>query len=300
MQARALKPANKEVLAMVAAVRFAAARTFSAEGRFDEARVELSAIDSDGGAQTLPAYDVTVARAMVEHMAARPETARQLVEQALAQADDPADVFMLLTIEADRHDLPFQLNDLPSQYRQQWESSLKKRRSRAAGSMARRIMDFMAELQEFKGKSGFLNGYLERVLKYVTGCNRIRWDAEDLLHVCQFLDRVVDDPNYRAETYGLAEASRPGTEEVPPGADVSPAPRQGGNWPRAVQMRPRFGPPLPRIGIGNRQGIYQPGVPGNTRGCRGTTSIPGFARRGSAAAALPAAQRRGANSTGNI
>ncbi len=81
LQARALKPANKEVLAMVAAARLAAARTFSAEGRFDEARDELSAIDSDGVAPTLPAYDVTVARAMVEHMAARPETARQFVAQ---------------------------------------------------------------------------------------------------------------------------------------------------------------------------------------------------------------------------
>ncbi len=122
---------------------------------------------------------------------------------------------MLLTMEADRHDLPFQLNDLTSHYRGQWESSLKKRRSRAAGPMARRIMAFMAESQEFKGKSSFLNGYLERVLKYIKGCNRIRWHADDLLQVCRFLYHVVGDLKYRAEGTALPKLLDLGRKKFP-------------------------------------------------------------------------------------
>ena len=63
--------------------------------------------------------------------------------------------------------------------------------------MSRRMWAFMQEDRQLSGKYAFLNDYLERVIKYVSGCSRIRWQADDLLHVCRFLDRVVEDPQFR-------------------------------------------------------------------------------------------------------
>ena len=108
------------------------------------------------------------------------------MDQALAESDDPADVYMALAIEAVRYELPFQLDGLPQQFWDRWQSSLKKRRSRAAGPMSRRMWAFMDEGRQFSGKHAFLNDYLERVVKYVSGCSRIRWQADDLLQRLPF------------------------------------------------------------------------------------------------------------------
>jgi hypothetical protein len=119
------------------------------------------------------------------------------VDQALSESDDPADVYLALSIEAVRHELPFELQGFPVQFWDSWLSSLKKRRSRAAGGMSRRMWALMQEDRQLSGRYAFLNDYLARIIKYVRGCSRIRWQVGDLLNVCRFLDQVAADRQFR-------------------------------------------------------------------------------------------------------
>jgi len=213
LQAHRLKPASNEVFDMVVKARFEAARVLAGEGRFDEARAELSALEAEGGAA--PQYDLTVARAMIEFKAAVEKAPWRLVDQALAESDDPADVYLVLAIEAARCDLPFQLNDLAEQFRELWEASLKKRRSRAAGPMSRRMLGLAVDIGEFKDRHAFLEGFLERLVKYVKGCTRIRWQADDLVEVCRLLYFLLEDPNYGAARKALLKFLDSGRKKFP-------------------------------------------------------------------------------------
>src|SRR5208283_1658119 len=55
----------------------------------------------------------------------------------------------------------------------------------------------------------------ERVIKYVSGCSRIRWQAGDLLHVCRFLDQVVQDPEFREVRKPLVKFLDMGRKKFP-------------------------------------------------------------------------------------
>ncbi len=203
LQARRLKPASEEMLKMVVAGRFLAARALTVQGRPDAAHAELAAVDHEymvpaaGTAEGNCRYDLAVHRAMIELKAGLATTGMRCVEQALAEADDPADVYLALAIEAVRYDLPFELGGSPQYFLDRWHRSLKKRRSRIAGPMARRMRVLLDEAGPFTGKHAFLNAYLERVVKYVSGCSRIRWQADDLLQVCRFLDQVLENCGVR-------------------------------------------------------------------------------------------------------
>ena len=101
------------------------------------------------------------------------------------------------------------------QFWNRWQSSLKKRRSRAAGPMSRRMRAFLEVSGEFSEKRAFLNDFLERVIKYVSGCSRIRWEANDLLDVCRFLDRVFEDPDFREVRKPLVKLLDIGRKKFP-------------------------------------------------------------------------------------
>ena len=220
LQARRLKPASAEMLDMAVAGHFLAARALALEGRGNEARAELAAVETTGLGPGLPVYDLAVRRAMVEFKAGQPAAGRQWMDQALKESDDPADVYMALSIEAVRYELPFELDGMPVQFWDRWLSSLKTRRSRAAGPMSQRIFALMRENQQLSGKNAFLNDYLERVIKYLSGCSRIRWQAGDLVKVCRFFDQVAVDTQFRERPQAIAEIPRSGPQEVSPGAGV--------------------------------------------------------------------------------
>jgi tetratricopeptide (TPR) repeat protein len=215
LQARRLKPASDEMLNMVVAGHFLAARTLTLQGRWDEARAELAAVAAAGPASGAAAYDLAVCRAMVEFKAGQPAAGRHWVDQALSGGDDPADVYMALSIESVRYELPFELGGMPVQFQDHWLSSMKKRRGRAAGAMSRRMWAFMREELELSGKYAFLNDYLERVIKYVSRCSRIRWQADDLLHVCRFFDQVAVDQQFREVRRPLVKFLDTGRKKFP-------------------------------------------------------------------------------------
>ncbi len=215
LRACRLKPASEEVRNLVVAGHFLAARTLALQGRWDDARAELAAVAAVGPGSGGSTYDLMVQRAMVEFKAGQPDAGWRFMEQALSKSDDPANVHLALAIEALRYELPFQLGDLPSQFSDRWQSSLKKRRSRAAGAMSRRLWAWMEEYGKFSEKQAILNDFLERVVKYVSGATRIRWQADDLLSVCRFLERVVEDPQFREVRRRLVKFLDSGRKKFP-------------------------------------------------------------------------------------
>ena len=179
----------------------------------------MAAVDVASAGSVVKAYELTVRRAIVEFKAGQTAAGHRLVEQALTESEDPADVYMALSIEAVRHELPFQLEGSPTQFWDRWLASLKKRRSRAAGSMLRRMWAFMLDRGQFSGKFAFMNDYLERLVKYVSGCTRISWQAGDLLDACRFLNVVFEDPEFREVRKPLVKFLDVGRKKFPEEAE---------------------------------------------------------------------------------
>ena len=161
LQARRLKPASEEMLEMVVAGHLMAAQALTLQGQPNAAHAELAAVDHEymvpaaGTAEGRCRYDLAVHRAMIELKAGLATTGMRWVEQALAECDDPADVYLALAIEAVRYDLPFELGGSPQYFLDRWQASLKKRRSRVAGPMARRMRVLMDEAGPFTGHMPF-------------------------------------------------------------------------------------------------------------------------------------------------
>jgi tetratricopeptide (TPR) repeat protein len=215
LRARRLKPASERVLDMVVSGHYLSARAFALLGQFDEARAELAAAAAAGTSTDFNAYDLTVRRAMVEFKAGQPDAARRLVDQAVADGQKSADVYLALAIMSVRFEVPFELDDPHQQFWHRWLTSLKKRESRAAGAMSRRMLGFLTETGLPAGKLSFLKEYLERVVAYVGGCTRIRWQADDLLHACRFLTRVLEERQFREVRRPLEKLLDAGRKKFP-------------------------------------------------------------------------------------
>ena len=171
---------------------FLAARSLALQGRWEEARAELAAAAAVGRRRrAFPDYDLTVRRAMVEFKAGQTEAGRRWVDQALSESDDPADVYLALAIEAVRYELPFELDGLPAAVLGSLAVEPEETPQPGRGRDVAPHVGLYARRPQFSGKYAFLNDYLERVVKYVSGCSRIRWQAGDLLDVCRFFDQVV-------------------------------------------------------------------------------------------------------------
>jgi hypothetical protein len=198
LHAQRLKPTSPDMLKIARDSRLAAARALGIQRRGEEARQELAAISSVGLVPGGFDPEIAVHKAMIELNAGQGASGLKLVDQIVSQSEDDCDLYMALSIEAVRYQLPSDPYGLRQQYWDRWQSCLKKKRSScAAGQMSARMRELMLEDHELKGETAFLNDYLEAVIKYVTGCSRVRWQLADLLNVCRFLALLIVDQQFR-------------------------------------------------------------------------------------------------------
>jgi hypothetical protein len=165
------------------------ARHFARQGRVDQAREALVAAD-DLQPGLSSDYRVLALKAGLEIKADQPHAARAFLEQAQEALAEPAALWLVMALEATRLELPEQEGWL---YEKRWHDALKRRcRSETAGRMCSILNDQFRspESQEFDEQD---EQYSEPLLKYVRRCSRVKWDLEDLRHVCQFLDATGDD-----------------------------------------------------------------------------------------------------------
>lgn len=185
-RARRTKPLDRGVAQMLWATHVGAAREYARQSKFDEARGEFDAAD-----QVLPDrhndYDVLARKAVLEIKAGNAEASRQFIEQALETLEEPTPLWLYLTIEATRYELPKEESWL---YEKRWTDALKRKCNGSTAGLMCKILRAHSALQtEYRAGED----HVAKLLKYVRRCSRVKWKEEDLRNVCEFLREMDED-----------------------------------------------------------------------------------------------------------
>jgi tetratricopeptide (TPR) repeat protein len=184
-RARVLKPLDRQVGDLLWSTHAGAARELARREQYDEARAELATADRLQPSRAT-AYDALARKAILETRAGNAEAARQFVEQAQEGLCEPTALWLVMAIEAIRHDLPREEVWL---YEKRWQDALKRRcRSQTAGLMCQLMLAHRKHPQPYSQ----VEEHVQCLLKYVRRCSRVKWQAEDLRLVCEFLEEMKD------------------------------------------------------------------------------------------------------------
>ena len=142
-----LKPLDKGVQSLVWAAHVGAARWYALRGQFEQGRAEFGAAD-----ELMPArcadYDALARKAAFEMKAGNDDAAQQLVAAACDSLEEPAPLWLLLTIEANRHELS---ENEVLLYEKRWTDALKRRcRGATAGAMCKLLHAHLVELTGYR------------------------------------------------------------------------------------------------------------------------------------------------------
>jgi tetratricopeptide (TPR) repeat protein len=185
-RARGQKPLDRKVGNLLWAAHVGAARHYAREGKCEEARQKLAIADQLEPARQSD-YDVLARKAILETKAGSTDAARQFVEQAQEHLLEPTALWLAMTIEAVRYDLPKEEAWL---YEKRWQDALKRRcRSETAGLMCRMMHAHLLTQPPYPHRSE----HVQQLLKYVRRCSRVKWRAEDLRTVCDFLNQENEE-----------------------------------------------------------------------------------------------------------
>jgi len=180
LRARRAKPLDREVASVLRATHFAAARWYGLQGDFDRGRAEFSAADALGPADGDAVSDLA-RRAVFERKAGDEARAHAFVTQAQERLQEPTVLWLMLSLEAARIELPRREAEL---YENRWITALKRKcQSATAGAMCRLVVNHNVMESPFPVRDDFV----DRIAAYVKRCSRVRWNAEDLGFVCKFL-----------------------------------------------------------------------------------------------------------------
>jgi hypothetical protein len=126
-------------------------------------------------------------KAALELKADCPAAARSLIEEAQEALPEPTALWLAMTIEAIRFDLPDKETWL---YEKRWRDALKRRcRSETAGRLCELLHSHLAQAEPYDG----CQEHTQDLRKYIRRCSRVKWQEEDLRHVCEFVRTVEDE-----------------------------------------------------------------------------------------------------------
>jgi tetratricopeptide (TPR) repeat protein len=184
-RARQLKPLDKEVGDLLWGTHVQAARQLACQGHFDQARNDMASADRLRPGRK-DDYDMLARKAVLEIKAGRPEAARTFLEEAQEALAEPTALWLVMAIEATRFELP---NKEAWLYEKRWQDALKRRcRSETAGLMCKMLNAHLHMPQPYE----CCDQHAPALVKYVRRCSRVKWQAEDLRSVCEFLATVED------------------------------------------------------------------------------------------------------------
>ena len=185
LSAHELKPLGKKTRELLWATHTEAACELARTEEYDKARTEMAAADRLQPARK-DDYDVAASKAVLEIKAGNPGAARGFVEQAQEQLNEPTALWLVMTIEAIRYELPWQEVCL---YEKRWRQALKRRcRSETAGLMCCVLEACLRRPQLYSQH----REHTRTLLEYVRRCSRVKWRPEDLRHVCEFLEQLME------------------------------------------------------------------------------------------------------------
>ncbi len=138
--------------------------------------------------------EVLARKACLETRAGRSDLARQLIEQAHQELEEPTPLWLLMAIEARRYRLPRKEIWL---YEERWSDSLRRRcRGDTAGAMAKLVRAYLEE----GSRDAPARDYVTQLLGYLKRCSRLRWQSEELREVCALLLELDEDDVLRKLT----------------------------------------------------------------------------------------------------
>ncbi len=206
-----LKPLDREIRGRIWINHVAAARVYALKEQFDLGRSELDAAASMPRSGDVLDYAIPVRRAVLELKAGNRHASQQLIEQAKRAAQDEAPVLLMLVVEAIRYRLP---KEFLSGFERDLKAAMKRRcSSAAAGEMSRIMLAFLASETTYPKRKA----HSKQVVSYLARSSRVRWKAEDLRRVCEFLARARDEEEVAHATADkvLMDRLRKGREEFP-------------------------------------------------------------------------------------
>ena len=184
-RAHELKPLDKKAHELLWATYVEGACELARTEQYEKARAEAAAADRLQP-ERKGDFDVLARHAVLEIKAGNPGAARRFVEQAQEQLDEPTALWLVMTIEAIRYDLPWQEMCL---YEKRWRQALKRRcRSKTAGLMCHVLDAHLRMPQPYPQHQE----HTRNLLQYVRRCSRVKWRPEDLRHVCEFLEQLEE------------------------------------------------------------------------------------------------------------
>ena len=180
LRAQRLKPLDSKIKAMAWSVHLASARHHALAGHFEEGRTEFAAAERLDGPH-VESSQLLVGRAALELKAGELGLAQRLLDRARNQSGEAAPVWLQMTIESRRYALSKLVSD---EFEHRWLTTLKKsRRSVAAGQMCRMMTAYLLMNVDYRGR----DKHVAKLLDFLGGCKRIKWQAGDLRTALDFL-----------------------------------------------------------------------------------------------------------------
>jgi len=201
-QARAIQPLETRLVWDEHWARIARARHLALSRRFDEARGEFAQADKlcPDLAQR---YRMLARRAVLEHSAGQTERAEDLVREARKQPVEPTALWLVLSIESVRYQLPPRWR---RHYQDAWRAALvKKASSETSGQVAEIMLAFQMTGTTYTG----LSQHVQDVAAYLDRTTRTKYSEADLQNACTFLQHLGSHHDL------LAKLARKGLKSFP-------------------------------------------------------------------------------------
>lgn len=180
LRAYSLRPLDEDVARQAWMAQQRAARHFAKIGNWDEGRAAFEA-----AAKLDPRNErrgqLLARQAVFEFKAKQTGRAEELAQEAQATSPEPTPILLLITAEAARYGIPRATRE---KFQAELDKALKKRcTSSTAGQMSEVMASYVFSDVNYVGRSK----HVKAVQDYVKRSSRVKFDAEDLQKVCDFL-----------------------------------------------------------------------------------------------------------------
>ncbi|MBC7852225.1 MAG: hypothetical protein IAF94_02220, partial [Pirellulaceae bacterium] len=181
--ARVVQPLDTRLIGDEYWARLGHARHLALGGQYDGARAELAR-----GDELFPdeahGFRMLARRAVLEHKAGQACRAEDFARQARGTLDEPMAVWLALSIESVRYELPSRLR---RQFQDAWQAAVcRKTTSETAGLVADMLLAYQVLGISYTGHSQQIG----EVVEYLHRTTRTKYREKDLKSACLFLQRL--------------------------------------------------------------------------------------------------------------
>ena len=199
-RARRLKPLDEVLQTNIWVARMSAAREAALAKKWADGRAHFAEAErcNPKGEHR---WNWLAKRSIFERKAGDSAAAEQLDREACAATGEPTAAMLMMAIEAHRYKLP---KTFVQSIEADWEKQLaKKCSSRTAGLMAQTMAAHLIRSITYTNRKT----HVERVGKYLKRASRVKYERQELRHVCLFFATLLNDGTAEFDKTGLGSWS---------------------------------------------------------------------------------------------